>query len=92
MFPDHFVHVRRRRQPRGRSSGRSFDLRPGRHRGLRAPGGRHARAAGARTPTGPDRVDDHHLLVHDTSLRALVERAGVKLIGYRELRDLQRAG
>jgi predicted glycoside hydrolase/deacetylase ChbG (UPF0249 family) len=35
------------------------------------------------------RVDDHHLLCEDPNLDPLLERAGVTLIGYRSLRDLQ---
>jgi predicted glycoside hydrolase/deacetylase ChbG (UPF0249 family) len=42
-------------------------------------------------PDWPDRVDDHHALTRDSTLRALVERSGVELIGWRELRDAQRA-
>ncbi|HVX17698.1 MAG TPA: polysaccharide deacetylase family protein [Acidimicrobiales bacterium] len=38
----------------------------------------------------PARVDDHHLVTYDTDFPAMVARAGLKLIGYRELRDLQR--
>lgn len=38
------------------------------------------------------RVDDHHLLTHDGELRSTIERAGVRLIGWRELRELQRVG
>ena len=37
------------------------------------------------------RVDDHDLVVRDHSIRSLAERAGIRLIGYRALRDLQRA-
>jgi len=37
-------------------------------------------------------VDDHDLVTGHSSLRALVERAGARFIGYRELRDLQRNG
>lgn len=37
------------------------------------------------------RVDDYELLCGDSSLTALIERAGATLIGYRELRDLQRS-
>lgn len=37
------------------------------------------------------RVDDHHLICFDTELPVLLERAGVHLIGYRPLRDLQRS-
>jgi hypothetical protein len=29
---------------------------------------------------------------HDSQTRAMLERSGVTLIGYRELRELQRAG
>ena len=43
-------------------------------------------------PDWANRVDDHHLLTRDSELRAMVERAGVTLIGWRELRDLQRTG
>ena len=38
------------------------------------------------------RVDDLHLMCHDSRLRAMVERSGAMLIGYRELRALQRIG
>lgn len=41
-------------------------------------------------PCWSQRVDDHHLLCFDTELPDLLRRAGVILIGYRELRDLQR--
>jgi hypothetical protein len=37
-------------------------------------------------------VEDYLYLTRDSSLRELVERAGVVLVGWRELRDLQRAG
>ncbi len=36
------------------------------------------------------RVDDHHLMCHDTSLPVMLDRAGVHRIGFRPLRDLQR--
>ncbi|HEX2577761.1 MAG TPA: polysaccharide deacetylase family protein [Aquihabitans sp.] len=38
------------------------------------------------------RVDDHHLLCFDAELPVMLRRAGVERIGYRPLRDLQRAG
>ncbi len=38
------------------------------------------------------RVDDLHYVTHDVELRALLERSGAVMVGYRELRDLQRAG
>jgi predicted glycoside hydrolase/deacetylase ChbG (UPF0249 family) len=37
------------------------------------------------------RVDDHHLLTLDADLPVTLERAGVTRIGYRPLRELQRA-
>jgi hypothetical protein len=37
-------------------------------------------------------VEDHAYLRDDPSLPDLVERAGAVLIGFRDLRDLQRAG
>jgi hypothetical protein len=38
------------------------------------------------------RVDDHDLATTDRSMASLASRAGATLIGYRVLRDLQRAG
>jgi len=46
----------------------------------------------AACPDWPGRVEDHAYLRNDPSLPDLVERAGAVLIGYRDLRDLQRAG
>ncbi len=45
----------------------------------------------ALAPDWAARVDDHDLVVHDGGLRTLVERSGAHLIGYRQLRDRQRA-
>jgi hypothetical protein len=44
----------------------------------------------ALAPDWPGRVDDHDLVVRDGGLRTLIERSGAKLIGYRQLRDVQR--
>ena len=44
----------------------------------------------AAAPDWAHRVDDHDALVTDQELRRLIERAGVELIGYRQLRELQR--
>lgn len=41
-------------------------------------------------PDWSSRVDEHDLLVGDHSMRNLIERAGVTLIGYRPIRDLMR--
>ena len=45
----------------------------------------------ALAPDWASRVDDHDVVTVGQSLRALAARAGVNLIGYRELRNLQRA-
>ena len=93
LFPDSFVAVT---SSNGVGSRRAiekvlFDLRPGvtemyLHPAADTP---ELRAV---APDWPGRVDDLHLLVHDASLRARIERSGVKLIGFRKLRDAQRAG
>lgn len=44
------------------------------------------------SPDWAGRVEDHALLCADPSLPDLLDRAGVTLVGWRELRDLQRAG
>jgi chitin disaccharide deacetylase len=46
----------------------------------------------AQTPDWPARVDDHDLVVDAHSLRPLLQRVGAVLVGYRELRELQRRG
>lgn len=43
-------------------------------------------------PDWAGRVEDHAYLCNDPSFTDLIERAGAELIGYRELRELQRAG
>jgi predicted glycoside hydrolase/deacetylase ChbG (UPF0249 family) len=90
VFPDHFVM--------GRDVGSRriiertvHDLRPGVtemivHPAIDTPEIR------ALAPDWAGRVDDHDLMVNDHSLRTLLQRAGAHLIGYRELRDLQRRG
>jgi hypothetical protein len=45
----------------------------------------------ALAPDWPARVDDLDLTVSDSSISALAKKAGVVLLGYRALRDLQRA-
>lgn len=45
----------------------------------------------ALAPDWERRVDDHRLLTDDEGLRKALDEAGVHLIGWRELRDLQRA-
>jgi len=89
VFPDHFVTVR------GVGSRRTIEgvistLRPGVtevyvHPAVDAP---ELRALAADWEA---RVDDHALVTTDTGLRDALDRAGVQRIGYRPLRDLQRA-
>jgi chitin disaccharide deacetylase len=90
VFPDHFLHVA------GRSTRRVLerslaDLRPGvtevyAHPAIDTPELR------ALAPDWPARVDDHDLLARDHDLPAMAERLGVRFIGWRALRRLQRAG
>jgi predicted glycoside hydrolase/deacetylase ChbG (UPF0249 family) len=86
VFPDHFVYVR------GVGSRRSveravMDLAPGVtevyvHPAVDSP---ELRAA---VPDWAGRVDDHDLVTNDRSLAAMLDRADVRRIGYRELRAL----
>ncbi|MGH9117097.1 MAG: polysaccharide deacetylase family protein [Acidimicrobiales bacterium] len=46
----------------------------------------------AAIPDWAARVDDFDLVVTDGNLRAMLDRGGVRLVGYRALRDLQRQG
>ncbi len=89
LFPDHFIHVR------GVGSRRSveravLDLRPGVTEVYVHPAIDTAELR-ALAPDWAARVDDHDLVVRDGSLRTLLERSGVHLVGYREFRDLQRS-
>jgi predicted glycoside hydrolase/deacetylase ChbG (UPF0249 family) len=89
LFPDHFVPIP------GVGSRRHIEkvvleLRPGVtevyvHPAIDTPELR------ALAPDWSARVDDHDLVVRDGALRTRIERSGVKLIGYRQLRDVQRA-
>ena len=90
VFPDHFVYVS------GVGSRRAieraiFDLRPGvtelyAHPATDTPELRAVAGDWA------GRVDDLHLLTTDAGFRAMVERSGARLVGFRELRDAMRAG
>jgi hypothetical protein len=90
LFPDHFVLV-----PNGVGSRRAiertlFELRPGVTEMYVHPATDTAELR-ALAPDWANRVDDHHLVTHDTGLRAMVQRSGVIPTGYRALRDLMRA-
>jgi predicted glycoside hydrolase/deacetylase ChbG (UPF0249 family) len=90
VFPDHFTRLRTvgSRRAVERTIG---DLPPGVtevhvHPAVDTPELR------AQTPDWPARVDDHDLVVDHHGLRPLLDRVGARLIGYRELRRLQRRG
>ena len=89
VFPDHLVVCpvgARRRIERA-----LFDLRPGVTEVFLHPG---IDTDELRTACDDwsGRVEDHAFLCTDPSLRDLIDRAGVQLIGFRALRELQRAG
>jgi predicted glycoside hydrolase/deacetylase ChbG (UPF0249 family) len=89
VFPDHFIYVN------GVGSRRTLerqvmDLRPGVtevyvHPAVDTP---ELRAA---VVDWAARIDDHDLVTKDHALRSMLDRAGVQLIGYRQLREAQRA-
>jgi predicted glycoside hydrolase/deacetylase ChbG (UPF0249 family) len=88
VYPDHFVHT-------GVGSRRAiekalFDLRSGVTEMYLHPalGKDELRAS---HPAWPTRVEDHAMLTRDPAFADLVERAGAQLIGFRELRELQRS-
>jgi len=87
VFPDHFIYTSvsyRRTIEKA-----LFDLRPGVTEVYLHPG-IDTDELRASHPDWSNRVEDHAYLTRDPSLRDLIERAGVTLIGYRELRELQR--
>jgi len=65
------------------------DLRPGVTELFAHPATDHAELRSL-APDWEQRVDDHRLLTDVESLDAALDQAGVQLIGWRELRDLQR--
>jgi predicted glycoside hydrolase/deacetylase ChbG (UPF0249 family) len=90
LFPDHFVHVR---GVGSRSTVEKVigELRPGVtevyvHPAVDTPELRDVAGDWAA------RVDDHHLVSRDDALRDALDRADVRRVGYRSIRDLQRAG
>lgn len=90
VFPDHFVYVS------GVGSRRAieraiFDLRPGVTEFYAHPATDTPELRAIATDWAA-RVDDLHLLTTDAGFRAMVERSGARLVGYRELRDAMRAG
>jgi hypothetical protein len=88
VFPDHFVST-----PMGsrRAIERVlFDLRPGVTEVYLHPACDTDELRSSH-PDWSTRVEDHAFLTADPSLPDLIDRAGASLIGFRELRELQRA-
>jgi chitin disaccharide deacetylase len=91
IFPDSFVTVTNGVGSRSVIEKTLFDLRPGVTEVYLHPAADTPELRSL-APDWANRVDDHHLLVLDSALRARIERSGAHLIGYRALRDLQRKG
>jgi hypothetical protein len=89
LFPDHVVSVRGR--PTRKELERVlFDLRPGVTLVETRPAADTPELRALATDWAA-RIDDHDALTHDSSLRTLAERAGITVIGFRALREAQRA-
>jgi predicted glycoside hydrolase/deacetylase ChbG (UPF0249 family) len=88
VYPDHFVYT-------GVGSRRAiekalFDLRPGATEMYLHPA-LDTDELRASHPDWANRVEDHIMLTRDPSFADLVDRTGGQLIGFRELRELQRS-
>jgi predicted glycoside hydrolase/deacetylase ChbG (UPF0249 family) len=90
VFTDHFVPIPRRGAGWKVMQKVLFDLRPGVTELLLHPA-LDTDELRASHPDWSIRVEDHAYLTRDPAARDLIERAGATLIGYRELRELQRA-
>src|SRR4051812_32808736 len=87
LFPDHFINAV---GPTRKVLERTLaDLRPGVTEVLAHPAV-DTDELRAFAPDWANRVDDHDLLTRERSIGAMVERAGVTLIGYRPMRELMR--
>jgi predicted glycoside hydrolase/deacetylase ChbG (UPF0249 family) len=89
VFPDHFVHVPRAGSRRAVE--RALLELPEGVTELHVRPAVDAAELRALAPDWAGRVDDHDLVTGHSSIRSLAQRAGATLIGYRELRELQRA-
>jgi predicted glycoside hydrolase/deacetylase ChbG (UPF0249 family) len=88
VFPDHYIYTNvgsRRTIEKA-----LFDLRPGVTEIYVHPAV-DTDELRASHPDWANRVEDHAFVTSDRSLPDLIERAGATLIGFRELRDLQRS-
>jgi chitin disaccharide deacetylase len=89
VFPDNFMRVGSRDSRRVLETA-LMELRPGVTELCMHPAADSGELR-ATTDDWPIRVKDHDVLCNHHDLRALAERAGVELIGYRALRDLVRS-
>ena len=89
ISPDYLVRVSRTRSSRGALDQLLAGIRPGVTEVVLRPA-TDTPDLRAVAPDWPARVADHDLSMTADSLRVLTARTGVHLIGYRELRDLQR--
>lgn len=91
LSPDHVVRVARTDSARRVLDRLLGELQPGVTEVVLRPAVDDP-ALRAVAPDWAARVDDHDLVLDGASLRSLARRVGVRLVGYRELRDLQRLG
>lgn len=89
LFPDHFLHVSPGPGSRRTIERAVADLPPGVTEAYLRPAS-DAEELRAAMPDWASRVDDFELLTKDSEIRCSLDRLGVHLIGYRQLRDLQR--
>jgi chitin disaccharide deacetylase len=89
ISPDYLIRVGRGRSTRGALESLATDLKPGVTEIVLRPAADSAELR-AVVPDWAERVADHELSMTDGSLRDLSALEGVHLIGYRELRELQR--
>ena len=90
LSPDHLVRAPRNTSTRAALDRLLGELHPGVTEVVLRPAV-DAPELRAVAPDWPARVDDHDLALNGDSVRVLADRAGVQLVGYRALRDLQRA-
>jgi hypothetical protein len=89
LSPDHLVRVSRHQSARGAMDQLLSDIRPGVTEVVLRPALDTAELRSV-APDWAARVADHDLAMTADSLQVLSRRERVHLIGYRQLRDLQR--
>jgi predicted glycoside hydrolase/deacetylase ChbG (UPF0249 family) len=89
ISPDYLMRVNRTRSTRAALESLLTDLKPGVTEVVLRPAADSAELR-AVVPDWTERVADHELSMRDGSLKAFTALDGVHLVGYRELRDLQR--